>query len=455
MANIASYYANIWILIGFLIYIVAVFSNLDSIRKLHGEYLKGYLFQKECGDEYTEYESFRRHTYEALKNQRGALDRGAYLFILLLFWVPFGILMLVVGHMIGISKMWLGIFLLIAVYFLLMMIKIGLQKNDAIHLYQYFNESGCDGTGDQQNNMHKTLQSIVFVFGAFVVYGFYGLHSHFTNVNNKSVPVFINKFPLVSKPNTSGGSSVATYKTSEDYERMLDADKPFGWRLYESTDKSGFKLGYYAFIFIWVMAYLWLYYSNTAYQKLRLNVLCYYEDLMSGYRVAVANFLNPPAEGRSMESMPKEAELEERFQFLKEHVERNYLRIHGSPPLKTVAKDNLADDYTIYLMNWKGREFEIFPDSPELNALRDYMYRLRNDRVYVQTLQKFFKFSKWYYFIHLVVIVYVLFHALYANIGLGLTKSLATPITIGICVIGILGLFVLSWYAWFDVALFA
>jgi hypothetical protein len=115
-------------------------------------------------------------------------------------------------------------------------------------------------------------------------------------------------------------------------------------------------------------------------------------------------------------------------------------------PVPTITEDNIGD-YAIYLMNWRGREFEDLPESPELNKLREFMYRLRNDRVYQRALEDYFKFSKRYLLFHLIVILYIVFHVLYQQESM--RRGLIFMIGVGI----IAGLFVLSWYAWFDVAL--
>jgi hypothetical protein len=422
-----------WFVVGYILYAVAIFANINTLRKIHSAYIKGYYFQKECGDEYTEYESFRRQTYEALKNNRNALDTGSYLFIVLLFWVPFSILILIMAQMIGVSLAWAGIFGIIGVYFFMVMLNVGIYPDkNTVTLYQYFQGSYCDETGIQNLSRHKLLQGLLFFVGGMVLYGYYVLQSKY---DQQTKSVFINKFPGVP-PEVGAGAG------ADKLQNYLNATPPeqrrFGYKIYSIAQEK--KPLFYAFVFMWLMAFIWLYFSNSQYHLLRSRVLCYYEELIGGYKEAIRGYLFP-GDGSK--------DTDQRFKMLKEHVERNYLRIHGTMPPTILDGDVLINDYALYLMNWKGREFEGLKSSPELDRLREYMFRMRNDRVYSTTLKSFFSFCYWYYWIQFILVIYIVFHTLYAFLGLD------AILTVGVAVGGILLLFVLSWYAWFDVALFA
>lgn len=214
----------------------------------------------------------------------------------------------------------------------------------------------------------------------------------------------------------------------------------------------------YVWVVLWLFIAYWVFATVRHHAHLRTKVLCPYETQMDDYKTLLMNYIYPapdPALYPTKEAYDRETLA--RFERIKDHIERNYLRIHGSLPSPAITEDDEnITEYIDYLMHWRGREFETAPESPELNELRDFMYRLRTHTVAKNTMEGYFKFNKWYLLIHFVVILYLVFHLLFIyDKDLNSTqetlfeKWMTLFVTVGL--IG--GLFLLSWYAWFDVAL--
>jgi hypothetical protein len=418
------------LIVGFALYTVSIFNNINAIRKIHGGFIKGFYFQKECDDEYTEYESLRHHTYNALKNERAALDVGSYMNLLLLFWMPVATLLLLTGHMIGVSLIWTGVMAIVLVYVAYAMSKLYLNPTYNGRLYQFFEGSYCDTASTSITVMRRFQTFLILITGA-IIYGYYALHSKY---ENGTKTVYLNKFP------TNLDKEVVSKIRSGDEKQY-----PVGYLLYQYATKRNYL--FYGLVVVWLFAYLWVFLTTKHYNRLREHVLCHYDNLMAEYKVVLETYIYPDPESSSYATQEAyDKETEKRYNDIKDRMERNYLRIHEIMPLPSITEDTVGD-YAIYLMNWRGREFEDLPESPELNKLREFMYRLRNDRVYQRTLEDFMKISKRYLLFHLIVILYIVFHVLYKNTTI--QRGLIFMIGVGV----IVGLFALSWYAWFDVAL--
>ena len=425
-ATFASVYFWAFLVVAYALYAVAIFMNINTLRKIHGAYMKGFYFQKQCRDEYTEYESLRRHGYEALKNERPALDNGSFLFLLILFWTPMMLTFLLMGYMLGLptNTIWLYVLILAGSFIVMMLINLLTKTTYRDNFYQFFKGSYCN-TLTPNAPRYVFYQGILLMFTAVLFYSFYSLHSR---VDNGTTTVYLKNF-LDPKANPGAVTSLAN-------------------AIYQKADQNLVMV--YLFGAIWVFVAYWVNRSNKQYMRMRSDVLCHYEGLMEDYRDALMNYIYPVPDPKiypTREAYDRETEV--RFKRIKDHVERNYLRIHGTMPSPTITEDSdTIGDYAIYLMNWRGREFEDVPESPELNALRDFMFRLRTDKVYKNAFEGYFKFNKWYLWVHLVVIVYAIFHILYTSSA---TFEKWMTLLIAIAIIG--GVFLLSWYAWFDIAL--
>jgi len=424
--RIAAAYFYTLISIGFILYAVGILVNINVLRKIHGEYIKGFFFQKQCSDEYTEYESLRRHGYESLKNERGALDFGSFLFLLILIWVPILLAALMMGYMLSLSKtaIWIWVFALTLILLLFLLMNVLFQKTTRENFYQFFKDSYCNIEGSAGNERRYALfQGAIFLLTALLVYTYFTLHSSVDGGTNTGYT----KGFIINEP--APGQSL-------------------GYEIYKHSNKH--QLMVYFFVVIWIFVALWVYLSNKQYMRMRKDILCHYEGLMEDYKAALMNYIYPapdPSIYPTKAAYDRETEI--RFKRIKDHVERSYFRIHETMPSPAITEDDDSiADYAIYLMNWRGREFEDYPESPELNELRDFMYQLRTDRVYKSAFESYFKFNKWYLLIHLVVVVYILFHILF-----NMDSKFERWITIGIAITILIGVFLMSWYAWFDIAL--
>lgn len=420
----ASIYFWSLIFIGFALYTVGILMNINTLRKIHGEYIKGFYFQKQCSDEYTEYESLRRHGYESLKNERGALDTGSFMFLLILFWIPLLLSSLLMGYMFNLSSniIWLAVYAITFICIVLVLVNILTKIESREDFYQFFKGAYCN-TISSGGNRYGLFQGALFILTSVLLYAYFNLHSR-----------------------VDGGQRTGYSKnfmtTNED-----ESPKILGYEIFKVSDRNSIMV--YLFAVIWVFVAIWVNISNKQYIRMRKDILCHYEGLMEDYKEALVNYIYPKPDPTIYPTQTAyDRETEDRFKRIKDHVERNYLRIHGTMPSPTITEESdLIGDYAIYLMNWRGREFENYPESPELNVLRDFMYRLRTDRVYKKAFESYFKFNKWYLLIHLVVIVYILFHILFSMEGF--ERWMTILIAVGI--LG--GVFLLSWYAWFDIAL--
>lgn len=425
--RVSAVYVFSLLFVGFAIYAVGVLMNINTLRKIHGEYIKGFFFQKQCSDEYTEYESLRRHGYESLKNSRGALDSGAFVFLLILFWIPILLAALMMGYMINPSKqigflIWAWFLAVIVLFMMSVLFYVLIDVKTREKFYQFFQGTYCN-TISPNNARYTMFQGAMFLFTSVLVYSYYTLHS-----------------------NTEDGRTTGYIKNFTSGETP-DRGKFLGYEIYQYSDAN--KSLVYFFVVVWILVAAWVYLSNKQYMRMRRDILCYYEGLMEDYKDALMNYIYPvPDPALYPTKAAYDRETEDRFKRIKDHVERNYLRIHGSMPSPTIQEDDSIADYAIYLMNWRGREFEDFPESPELNALRDFMYRLRTDRIYKKAFDSYFKFNKWYLLIHLIIVVYILFHLLYDK-----SPEFQKWMTVFIAIAILVGVFLLSWYAWFDIAL--
>jgi hypothetical protein len=406
------------VFITFGFYAIATFTNINAVRKIHGGYIKGFIYQKECTDEYTEHESSRRMLYDALKEERDSIDLGSYTSILLLVWIPVVFAVLMACSRIGIPTRAIGLWVsaMVALAMLYLCFHIAIDPDFRARFYTFFKGTYCDAPQDLRPQRQYFHQGILFLTTMAVVYGY-----------------FKTRVSSVGEGANSIGEALAQQLQSRSYIP-------------------------YALIVLWLFTAYWVFATVRQHANLRTKVLCPYEVQMDDYKTLLMNYIYPapdPAKYPTQDAYDRETLA--RFERVKDHIERNYLRIHGSLPSPAITEDDEnITEYIDYLMHWRGREFETAPESTELNELRDFMYRLRTQTVSKNTMEGYFKFNKWYLLIHLVVILYLVFHLLYIY-NKDPDSDEETPFERWMTLLvagGIIGgLFLLSWYAWFDVAL--
>jgi hypothetical protein len=388
----------------FLLYVMGFFTNMDTIRKVHFDYMSGFSFQKECKDEYTEQESSRKYAYDSLIENRAHMKFGNQLHKYIIFWVPVTLCLIMALFLKDVTLnypgatprpyagyFYLGLILTFGVAFLLY--KVILDANSQVQMFVDLKDKDCQGdiTLKSVKNQHQVQMLVVFILLIILITFFFVVRGFRGWLGNPTA---------VLKPDGLGKLF---------FEKIMDKNYFIN-----------------AMVGIWILAMIWIFKMTDFYDKLQVHILCYYPDQIVVYKGLLQNYINN----------------EKNYQAIKSIIEQNYLRVHKTYP--DVNRSNI-DDYIYYLMHFKGRELETLEDTPDLIALKNFMTNIRSNTTYDNVLRNFLKWCANYFIVQFILVIYVVFHVLYLQFQ--------GPVSYSIILGTIVVAFVLSWYSWFDTVL--
>ena len=390
--------------IAIILYVMGLFTNMDTIRRIHFDYMAGFSFQKECKDEYTEQESSRKHAYDALIKNRPNMTFGNLMNKYTLFWVPVGICILMTIYLKDVQIIYpdgtkipyagyfyLGIILTVVLIVLLQ--KVLLDEGSKVQMFVHLNDKDCY-TNDPINSIKSQhrVQMVVCLILMVVLAGFYYLQKMFEK--------WIANTQATVQP---GG---------------------LGRLFFESTLGKNYYI--YTIVVLWIFSMIWIFKMTDFYEKLQMYILCYYPEQITTYKMLLQQYIND----------------DKKYQAVKGIIEQTYLRIHKTYP--DINQSNI-DDYIYYLMHAKGRELENLTETPELINFKNFMMNLRSNTTYDFVLRDFLKWCTNYFILQFILVLYIVFHILY--------MQFKGPVSYSIIIGTIIIAFVLSWYSWFDTVL--
>lgn len=394
-----------------LLYLIAFFTHIGAVRQLHRDYTKGFLFQKECKDEYTEQESTRKWTYDAIIHHRQDLSFGDGMNVYVLLWVPLVLCALCIIYMkeihvkvaSGNMQAFYGYFFVgitVTVILLAILHKIGIDRTSEVRLFTFLTKKNCNLDDVTDIQINKRVQGGLLFVMIVLVIAFFMIQR------------------LMKKWTSDPNSNI----------------KPFGFSEVFFNKTTEFNYLVYAIILLWFMSWVWISTMTRFYGKLQDGILCYYPEQIATYKELLRQYVQD----------------EQKFEQMKTLIEQNYFRIHMSYP--NVNQNNI-DDYVYYLMHFKGRELEHLEEGENtiadmhLTNLRNIMLTLRTNKMYKTTLFDFLKWCAFYFILQFVIVIYILFHAFYTRFQIHVSY---------IVILGSIMLaFALSWYSWFDTVLVA
>lgn len=385
MTNMSWFiFSGLTVLIGFL-YIIGVFYTINTIRKIHAGYKKGFIQQKECKDEYMEMESFRKNMYDTVYTQRNDLDNSIRVFVYLLFIIPIAFLIFIACYLRSQNEAFYFITFAVTILTIILLHRVLIDSTSNKTVFTYLASRVCDLKDVSNTKTNYYTQLFVFVVTFAIIYTLYRTR----------------KFVL--DPNTS---------LREGFSKVFTSTvEPYSFFIWLS-------------ILIWALTFIWVSSMTKWYEQLHNTILCNYPEQLAGLKLLLATYVEVD---------------DNNYQLMRKVLQQCYFRVHQK--YADIDMNNI-ENYAIYLMHYKGREFEELPESKELNAIRDFMYQIRTDQKLQKPLEGFLRWSIRYYTIQFVIIMYILFHVLYK----------LNPYYLAYTVIaGTIGLgFVLSWFSWFD-----
>jgi len=374
-----------------LLYIVGIFYSGDTIRRLHEATSVGWNYQAGCKNEYMESESYRKATFDAVQKEKYNLDSAMYIFLLVLFIVPIVTLLCVFFLMKSYNSAYYFITLIVIGAIGPMLYEVTLNKSAKNRVFSMFSQKDCNLDVFNPVSSHNKVQFLVLALFCAVVYVYYKAFNHIHSLEGLQ------------------GFSDAFVKGITPYQYV-----------------------YGVVVIIWLLAFVWVRLMTKEYDTIQQHVVCYYPQSQDGYKAAVTRFIQQDPSV---------------YKLLVKVIQQNYFRAHSK--YADIDRDNITD-YVDYILYQNGRELENLESTAnveELNKLRDFMYQLRNDRLMEEPIRAFYKKTTVFFIVQFVVLMYALFHAVYARFP----NQFSYMIIIGTSLMA----FILSWIAWFDNAIVA